>query len=406
MLAGALVRPLASIVGRPDRALRGVTGRLARENTLRNPGRTATTSAALMIGVALVVFAAIFAASATKSVDDALDQTYVGDLTITNTDGFSPFSPEVGEAVARGRGRRDRLGGRRLRRADRPAERVRRRRSSPASTPTSPPSPSSTGWTATTPRSRAWRADEAIAESQWAEDNGIEVGDELTVTTQGGERARASTIAGTVRDEVQLLVPSLALPIETVRAEFDADQDFVDLVGFAPGADSGGDPRRRRRADRGPLPAGRGAVAGGARRTSRRSRSTSCSAIIYVLLALSIIISLFGVVNTLVLTIYERTREIGMLRAIGASRSQIRRMVRYESLITAMIGAIIGAAIGVADRGRRRAGARGRGPRPRDPGRRHRRRADRRRRSPGSSPGSGRPARASKIEVMEALQYE
>ena len=59
-------------------------------------------------------------------------------------------------------------------------------------------------------------------------------------------------------------------------------------------------------------------------------------------------ISLFGVVNTLVLTIYERTREIGMLRAIGASRSQIRRMVRYESLITAMIGAIIGAAIGLA----------------------------------------------------------
>ena len=65
-------------------------------------------------------------------------------------------------------------------------------------------------------------------------------------------------------------------------------------------------------------------------------------------LALSVIISLFGVVNTLVLTIYERTREIGMLRAIGASRSQIRRMVRYESLITAMIGAIIGAVIGVA----------------------------------------------------------
>ena len=66
-----------------------------------------------------------------------------------------------------------------------------------------------------------------------------------------------------------------------------------------------------------------------------------------MLLALSVIVSLFGVVNTLVLTIYERTREIGMLRAIGASKSQIRRMVRYESLITAMIGAIIGAVIGL-----------------------------------------------------------
>ncbi len=66
-----------------------------------------------------------------------------------------------------------------------------------------------------------------------------------------------------------------------------------------------------------------------------------------MLLALSVIVSLFGVVNTLVLTIYERTREIGMLRAIGASKSQIRRMVRYESLITAMIGALIGAVIGL-----------------------------------------------------------
>ncbi len=93
MLAGAIVSPLASLVGRPIERLRGVTGRLARENTLRNPSRTATTSAALMIGVALVVFAAIFATSANKSVSDALDRTYVGDLAITNTDGFSPFSP-------------------------------------------------------------------------------------------------------------------------------------------------------------------------------------------------------------------------------------------------------------------------------------------------------------------------
>jgi putative ABC transport system permease protein len=69
--------------------------------------------------------------------------------------------------------------------------------------------------------------------------------------------------------------------------------------------------------------------------------------LVYALLALSIVISLFGVVNTLILTIHERTREIGMLRAIGTSRSQVRRMIRYESVITAMIGAIIGAGIGL-----------------------------------------------------------
>jgi putative ABC transport system permease protein len=68
---------------------------------------------------------------------------------------------------------------------------------------------------------------------------------------------------------------------------------------------------------------------------------------VYVLLALSVLVSLFGIVNTLVLSIYERTHEIGMMRAIGASRRQIRQMIRYESLITAMIGGILGVVIGV-----------------------------------------------------------
>jgi len=70
--------------------------------------------------------------------------------------------------------------------------------------------------------------------------------------------------------------------------------------------------------------------------------------IFYALLAMSVIISLFGIVNTLVLAVYERTREIGMLRAIGTSRRQVRRMVRYESVITAVIGAMLGIVLGAA----------------------------------------------------------
>ncbi len=69
--------------------------------------------------------------------------------------------------------------------------------------------------------------------------------------------------------------------------------------------------------------------------------------ILYVLLALSVIVSLFGIVNTLVLTVFERTREIGMLRAIGMTRRQVRRMIRYESVITALIGGVLGIALGV-----------------------------------------------------------
>ena len=69
--------------------------------------------------------------------------------------------------------------------------------------------------------------------------------------------------------------------------------------------------------------------------------------ILYVLLALSVIVSLFGIVNTLVLTVFERTREIGMLRAIGMTRRQVRRMIRHESVITAMIGGVLGIRLGI-----------------------------------------------------------
>ena len=344
MLAGTLVKPLASFVGRPIEALRGVTGRLARENTLRNPGRTATTSAALMIGVALVVFAAVFASSATKSVGDALDRTYVGDLTITNVDGFSPFSPEVGTAIEGIEG----------------IETVSAIAGAGASVelPSGPSEEIINGLEADLPAvaNLDWTdgddstletlgADEAIAEEQWAADNGIEVGDELTLTSQAGEEITV-TIVGEVRDQVGLLVQRLGLPIETLRDDFGANQDFTELIGFAPGAD----PEATRDAvdrlveDRFPQVQ---ALDQTELKQEQEDALNQVLAIIYVLLGLSVIISLFGVVNTLVLTIYERTREIGMLRAIGGSRSQIRRMVRYESLITALIGAIIGAVLGL-----------------------------------------------------------
>ncbi len=186
----------------------------------------------------------------------------------------------------------------------------------------------------------------AIVESQFAEDNGLEVGDEVTVSSATGN-AVPVTIEGSVRDQVQILVPTIALPIPLLREQFDARQDFAVLVGFAEGADA----EASRTAvddllsDRFPQAEARNQQE---LEDQQREQINQLLALIYVLLALSIIVSLFGVVNTLVLTIYERTREIGMLRAIGASRSQIRRMVRYESLITALIGAIIGAVIGVA----------------------------------------------------------
>ena len=344
MLAGTLVTPLASAVGRPIERLRGVTGRLARENTLRNPSRTATTSAALMIGVALVVFAAVFASSATKSVGDALDETFAGDLIIASTDGFSPISPDIARQVAKVDG----------------VEAVSPISGAPAEVELSTSKQTLlTGLdpgTLTQVAKLDWvdgddatltglGADQAIVESKWAEDNGVSVGDTVTLKTTTGEEVPVR-VEGSIRDRVQLLVSSIALPIDTLRQRFDARQDFADLVGFAPGADA---EATRDRVDE--LIDGRFPQAEARNQQEFKQQQedgiNQLLALIYVLLALSVIVSLFGVVNTLVLTIYERTREIGMLRAIGASKSQIRRMVRYESLITAMIGALIGAVIGL-----------------------------------------------------------
>ena len=94
-----LVRPLASVAGWPLQRLRRLTGRLARENTQRNPARTAVTAAALMIGLAVVAFVTVFAAGIKGSIASAIDDSFQGELVIQNSDGFSPISPGAAAAA-------------------------------------------------------------------------------------------------------------------------------------------------------------------------------------------------------------------------------------------------------------------------------------------------------------------
>ena len=341
MLGGRLIPPLASLVGKPIERLRGVTGRLARENTLRNPARTATTSSALMIGVALVVFALMMGTGITKSVDDALDQSFVGDIAIFNGDGFSPISAEVSDAVAGvdgievvspGGGAGGRIDG---------DETL----ISGIDTATIT-SVGRLDWIEGDDSTVAELGpDEAIVESEWAADHGFSVGDEITITTPSGDQL-AVTVAGSVRDRLGLIVGSVALPLQTLREEFDVRQDSSVFANFAAGAD----PTATREAidslltDRFPNAEARSQQE---LKQEQRDQISQLLFVIYALLTMSVILSLVGVVNTLVLTVLERKREIGMLRAIGMAASQVRKMIRYEAVITAMIGAIVGAVVGI-----------------------------------------------------------
>jgi putative ABC transport system permease protein len=342
MLGGRFIPPLASALGWPMERLRGVTGRLARENSQRQPGRTATTAAALMIGVALVVFVGVFSASLKASVNETLDEQFAGDISILNKDGFSPISARIAEEAARIDG----------------VEVVAPVASVPAEAEgvdgdlllagldESLPGIANLDWADGSDETLTALGDDgAIVEAGWGEDNGVEVGDELTVTGPGGDQLDV-TVEGSIRDSAGLFVQTLALSRDAVRSRLGARDDFMVFVGFAPGAD----PAATRAAidtfleERFPNSEARNQEE---LKADQSQQIDQLVTLIYVLLGLAVIVSVFGVVNTLALTILERTRELGMLRAIGTSRSQVRRMVRYESVINALLGTVVGAVIGV-----------------------------------------------------------
>jgi putative ABC transport system permease protein len=343
MLSNRAVRPIAGLVGWPIEKLRGITGLLARENTLRNPSRTTTTAAALMIGLALVTFVATFAAALNKSFEKALDEAFVGDLALVNTDNQSRIPIEVARHVAKVPGVETATP---LASGDAKVKGVSGTQTVTGIDPAAIARVAKFDWKKGSDSTLAsLGSDDAIAESNWAKDNGIGVGDQVRATTPTGKVA-SYTVRGTARDKTGLVLQTFAIPRATLARDFAVNQDDVTLVSFIPGANFNA---TRNRVDNALATAFPNVESKSQKqlKDDQRKQINKLLVLIYALLALSVVISLFGVVNTLILTIHERTREIGMLRAIGTSRGQVRRMIRYESVITAMIGTIIGAAVGL-----------------------------------------------------------
>ena len=342
LLSPRLVKPIASVLGRPIEAMSGITGRLARENTVRLPGRTAITAAALMIGVTLVTFVSVFAAGAKKTFSQAVDLGLRGDLILVGTGGFQPFSDASTAALEKVPG----------------VAAVSPVRSATAKIPGQDGTVSITGidpatfarmyragWAQGSDRViTTMRPGDAIVGKKYAEAHDTKVGQRLQLLSATGATTTA-TVRGILHDKGGV-VGDVALPNAVVSSTFGKRIDDFSILKYAPGAD----PATVRAAVDRTLEQQFPSVESNTAKEFEEKQAGQINLLLglfYALLALAIVVSLFGIVNTLVLSIHERTRELGMMRAIGMGKKQIRQMIRAEAVITSLIGGVLGIVLGI-----------------------------------------------------------
>ena len=341
IFSSRLVRPLASIGGWPLERLRGLTGRLARENTQRKPARTAATAAALMIGLALVSFVTIFAAGFKSSIASAIDRNFQGEIELQNTDGFSPI-PNGAAAAARkvpGVATVSTLRSVQAKVVGDGTQRI------TGLDPRTAPALLSLDWQqGSTATLRDLRDNQAIVDKAYADGENVGVGDTLRLFGQTGRRS-SYRIAGIVKDNANLL-GSAVITQRAMARNLGQTDDTFDFVKLRPGADAE-QVQARLKAGAAKLFPTVDVLNQQQLKDNQEQQVDTLLNLIYALLSLAVVTSLFGIANTLALSIHERTRELGMLRAIGMSRRQVRRLIRYEAVITALIGAVLGLILGV-----------------------------------------------------------
>jgi putative ABC transport system permease protein len=342
LIASRLVRPLAASLGAPGERLAGTPGRLARENATRNPARTARTAGALMIGLALVSLVATLGASLKSTDRRALEDQVRSDYVVTSKNGYDPFSSSAGDALAGAPGVAV-------------ASSVRNDRASSFGSDISvtgvDPSTISHVYDYRWEKGSdtlllALGFDGAIVRNSFAEDHDLKVGSAFAITTPQGKKASLGVrgIYDPPAEELDPLLGEVTLAQRAFDVHFPRPKDLFVFVDTNEGTTSQATAALTKVLD--PFPDSELHTKAGWV-DERASGIDQILNIFYVLLALSIVVSLFGMVNALALSVFERTRELGMLRAIGLTRRQTRRMVRWESVITALIGAALGLPLGV-----------------------------------------------------------
>jgi putative ABC transport system permease protein len=337
-----LVRPLADLAGWPLQRVRRLVGRLARENSKRNPSRTAVTAAALMISLALVTFITVFAAGLKASVAQVIEENFAGGLVIENSDGFSPIPAGAALAAAKVPGVK---GVATIREAE-----ARVASAGGSTVKVNGPSPNieeglNIEWLQGGPETLRNLGDrEAVISDDFANEYGLKVGDSFSLMSQSEARPKF-TVAGEFESKAKIF-GDVIVTQKVMADAFKQQQDKIDFVIVESGADEEKVQALLTVGAERAFPTAE-VLNQGELREEREKQIDEIVRFVYVLLGLAVFIALIGVVNTLGLSIYERTRELGMLRAIGMSRRQVRSMIRYEAVITALIGAILGLVLGV-----------------------------------------------------------
>ena len=339
LLSARFVPALAGAVGWPSARLAGAAGALARDNAQRNPQRTASTAAALMIGLALVTLVAMLASGIVKSFEGAVNDLFTGDYAITAENNFSPIPVAAANAAANAPGVVA-VGNVRAGEALAFGKRVQITAVNPGASQVI-----EMDWKrGSQDVLRTLGAKGAFVADGYADDHHLSIGDAIPLTTARGTRLRLRLRGIFEPPSGGSPFGAITISVATFDRNYDQPQNLYSFV-----RTRGGETDANQRALERALASFPNAKVQtrGEFIDNQISGLSSVLNVLYVLLALSIVVSVFGIVNTLVLSVFERTREIGMLRAIGMTRRQVRRMIRQESVIVALIGAVIGIALGI-----------------------------------------------------------
>jgi putative ABC transport system permease protein len=331
-LSPLISRPLLAASAAAYTSVFGSVGTLAGQNSLRNPRRTTATASALMIGLALSTTMAILGDSAKASVDDTIAENFVGDYVVSSTFG-QPFSPVIAEEMAAIPGV-EAVVSQRFGLTERDGDPEPISSIDPGALTTLLPLEFVEG-------SAASLVDDTVMMSEdWAADEGVALGDEVTLATPNGEK---SYVVSAVFAENPLIAAELVTtPATFLDAGFPDSDNF--LIIDTDGQSAEIEDALAAVVATNPLVTVKDQQA---LADEQRGPIDNLVLMIFALLALALVIASLGIVNTLALSMIERTREIGLLRAIGLSRRQLRRMITLESVVISVLGALLGVVCGI-----------------------------------------------------------